>query len=166
MLVPVVRWFFLSCFVQRTTVLHSSWKLGRILSWKLLSVSKKNTPEYYFKDNHSKMSFLNSVQRSVKIRCLENRRAYLLRSFSLLSRIVNSPLFAHDQTVALRRTTRGCDTPAYPRVKITGAWNVRWIRAGARVGFTCVACDSAPRHPNAAVRSHSFLSFVSLFGAP
>lgn len=44
-------------------------------------------------------------------------------------------------------TTRGCDTPVYPRVKITGAWNVRWIRAGARVGFTCVACDSAPRHP-------------------
>lgn len=64
--------------------------------------------------------------------------------------------------MVLQRTTRGCDTPVYPRVKITRAWNVRWIRAGARVGFTCVACDSAPWHPRSFVhilssRSSAFL---------
>lgn len=87
---------------------------------------------------------------------------HLPRSF-LSTRIVTSLLFVHDQTVNLRLTTRGCDTPAYyPRVKITGAWNVRWIRAGARVGFTCVACDSAPRHPRPFVRILSSRSSVFL----
>jgi len=94
---------------------------------------------------------------------LENRGAFFKASLFRLESLTRSFMF----TIKPWFLRREVATHRYPRVKITGAWNVRWIRAGARVGFTCVACDSAPRHPNAAVRVRILSSRSSvLFGAP